>query len=43
MKNKEKILSQSRKDSAEIAEEMPPKLRKIIQEIKKLLKKEIKK
>jgi len=41
--NREKVLSQSRKDSAEIAEEIPPKLIKIIQEIKKLLKKEIKK
>jgi len=33
--NREKVIPQPRKDSAEIAEEIPPKLIKIIQEINK--------
>ena len=42
MKNKKKLISKSRKDSAEIVEELPPKLVQAIREIKRLLKKKAK-
>ncbi len=42
MKNRKNLTSKCRKDSAEIVEKVSPRLIEIIQEIRKLLKKEAK-